>query len=56
MTDKNIETRRNIVTQLSELRVRVATSENDELDPAWEILLTASLELRKFVEREGVQL
>jgi hypothetical protein len=56
MTDKNIETLRNTVERLSVLRLDVAASENDELDPAWEILLTASLELRELVEREGVSL
>ena len=56
MTDRNVETLRKVVGQLSGLRVDVCTSEHDELEPVWVLLLKTSRKLRKFVEREGVQL
>ena len=56
MTDRNIETLRKVVGQLSGLRIDVAASDNDELDPVWHLLLKTSLKLRTFVEQEGVQL
>lgn len=48
MTDQNVETLRNLNEKLSALRVEVAASENDELDPLWDILLQAGLAVRQF--------
>ena len=56
MTDKNIETLRNIVTQLSELRIEVSTSENDELDPVWQILIKTCIQVREIAEEKRVEL
>jgi hypothetical protein len=56
MTYHNVETLRKVVGKLSSLRLEVAVSDNDELDPVWNLLLETSIKLRTFVEQEGVQL
>ena len=56
MTDQNVETLRNLNEKLSALRVEVASSENDELDPLWHILLQAGLAVRKFAYDRGIEL